>query len=185
MKVIGVIAHSLGLIGSGNELPWRVKGDLANFKKLTRGEVVICGSNTAKGLPKLHNRYVIAISSKLDNTTNADFVVRTFEEALEIAAHYNKNVVMVIGGAKLLDSIADKLDGAVITEIKPELVTKTDSPVYLSEKFLMKVINENSCYVELEKTDEFVMSYIGFQDNQDKDYLLYSYCCGKLGLEGI
>lgn len=185
MKIIAVIAHSVGLIGSGDSLPWHVKGDLVNFKKLTRGEVVICGSNTARGLPKLPDRYVVAISSKLDNTTNADFVVKTFREALEIAEQYNKGIVMVIGGAKLLDSVMDRLDGVVITEIKPELVTKSDNPVRLSEKFLMKVTDGNSCYVELDKTDEFVVSYVGFQGNQDLDYLLYGYCCDKLGIGGV
>ena len=184
MKIVGIIAHSLSLIGSGDGLPWRVSKDLANFKKLTRGEVVICGANTAKGLPKLPNRYVVAISSKLDNTTHADFVVRNFDEAIEIAKSYNKGVVMVIGGSKLLDSVTDKLDGIVLTEIKPELVTKTDSPVYLSDKFMQKLL-QPSCDVAMMQTSEFVMSYIGFQNNQDKDYLLYSYCCDKLGLEGI
>lgn len=184
MKILGVIAHSLSLIGSDDELPWHVKGDLANFKKVTRGEVVICGINTAKGLPKLPNRHVVAISSKLDNTTNADFVVKTFEEAIEIAEQYNKEIVMVIGGAKLLDSVIDRLDGIVITEIKPKLVTKTDNPVYLSDKFIGKLL-QPSCDVVMMQTDKFVMSYIGFQGTQDKDYLLYSYCCDKLGIEGI
>ena len=184
MKIIAVIAHSLSLIGSENTLPWHIKGDLRNFKNLTKGEVVICGANTAKGLPKLPNRYVVAISSKLDNTTHADFVVRNFDEALDIAKSYNKEIVMVIGGSKLLDSLMDKLDGLVLTEIKPELVTKTDSPVYLSEKFMQKLL-QPSCGVVMMQTGEFVMSYIGFQNNQDLDYLLYSYCCGKLGLEGI
>jgi len=184
MKIIAVIAHSLSLIGSENTLPWHIKGDLRNFKNLTKGEVVICGANTAKGLPKLPNRYVIAISNKLDNTTNADFVVKTFEEALEIAESYNKGVVMVIGGSKMLDSIADKLDGAVITEIKPELITKVDKPVYLTNKFMQKLL-QTSCDVVMMQTDEFVVSYVGWQGDMDKDYLLYSYCCDKLGLEGI
>ena len=50
---VGPVARSLnGVIGRDNDLPWRLKSDLAIFKACTMGKPVIMGRKTWDSLPR-------------------------------------------------------------------------------------------------------------------------------------
>jgi dihydrofolate reductase len=53
-----------GIIGLDNNLPWHVPEDLAFFKNMTQGHVVIMGRKTFESLPNgpLKNRINIVIT---------------------------------------------------------------------------------------------------------------------------
>jgi dihydrofolate reductase len=55
-----------GVIGAGNDLPWRCKADMAHFKNLTTHGLVVMGRLTWESLPDsfrpLPNRYNVVIS---------------------------------------------------------------------------------------------------------------------------
>lgn len=59
-----------GVIGIGNELPWRLKDDLKHFKEITMGRTVVMGSKTydsiGKPLPG-RNNIVISRSPRCNN----------------------------------------------------------------------------------------------------------------------
>jgi dihydrofolate reductase len=67
-----VAATPDGDIGYKNTIPWKLKGDLQRFKRLTMGNYVIIGRNTLNSLPSgLPGRNVIVVSKTLSNPRNA------------------------------------------------------------------------------------------------------------------
>jgi dihydrofolate reductase len=63
MKAV-IAINKKGVIGHKGKLPWRCKGDLKHFKKLTEGCSCIVGRKTAEKLPKLKNRALYIASSE-------------------------------------------------------------------------------------------------------------------------
>lgn len=79
MKIIVAVDKEWG-IGYKGDLLIRIKNDLLNFKSLTVGKTVICGSNTVATFPggrALKNRTSIAAVAAL-----ATALVPVFENAL-------------------------------------------------------------------------------------------------------
>lgn len=71
-----VAISSDGVIGIGNELPWRLRDDLRHFQKITMGRTVIMGANTfdsiGRPLPGRHN--MVVTSRPRGNQGNLQFV---------------------------------------------------------------------------------------------------------------
>lgn len=67
-----IAADPSGIIGINNTLPWRYKADMARFKALTTGGVVVMGRKTFESIPSpkegpcLPGRDVIVITRNLD-----------------------------------------------------------------------------------------------------------------------
>lgn len=112
-----------GVIGRDNGLPWRLKGDMAYFKRLTMGKPVIMGRKTWESLPKkpLPGRTNIVV------TRNAGYAAEGAELAMSasaalalaqaLAAQAGADEVMVIGGAQLYAETFDRADRLYITEV--------------------------------------------------------------------
>lgn len=94
-----------GGIGINNQLPWKsLDRDLARFKNLTSGGIVIMGRNTWNSLPfaPLPNRVNIVISK---TRINDDQVL--VNESIDIFDHFPD--AWIIGGAQLVNSSWDKI----------------------------------------------------------------------------
>jgi len=110
-------------IGFENGLPWRVAGDLANFKKHTEGNIVIMGRKTFESLPNgaLPNRLNIVVSR--DENYAAGVGAWTFhniEEALEYCEFHMGNSgqdVFIIGGAEIYAQTDHIVDEKIITVV--------------------------------------------------------------------
>lgn len=62
-------ADDNGLIGIGDQLPWRIKDELKHFKETTTGHVVIMGRSTYDSIGRpLPNRTNIVFSRTVNNT---------------------------------------------------------------------------------------------------------------------
>jgi len=119
MKLIIIAAVSVdGVIGIGDEMPWRIPEDFKHYRETTMGHTLICGSKTFKSLPqKAHEgRKFIILSSKYDDSldklkysqfTNVDNMLKSIE-------HWDKDVY-VIGGESVYEQLIDYCDEAVIT----------------------------------------------------------------------
>lgn len=51
------------VIGLDGKLPWKCKGDLAFFKRITEGKTVVVGRKTFDGLPPLPGREILVVST--------------------------------------------------------------------------------------------------------------------------
>ena len=119
-------------ISKYNKMPWYFTDDLKFFNSITKHNICIMGSTTAKDLGKpLKNRYNIVISSNddckdlgknLPDYDNNDFVIRrSFEEAVKTAEALTviEREIFIIGGSRLFNEAlkSDKLSKIYYTHI--------------------------------------------------------------------
>lgn len=97
---IVVAAAQNNVIGSGNQLPWRLPDDLKRFKALTLGKPVLMGRKTfdAIGHP-LPGRTNIVISRQPGLRIDDCIVVPSLQAAIDAAGAVPQ--VAVIGGAQI------------------------------------------------------------------------------------
>lgn len=102
LVLVAAVAEN-GVIGRDNQLPWRLKGDMAHFRALTMGKPVVMGRKTFESIGKpLKGRTNIVVSR--DPTFAVPGVVAApgIEAALA-AAHGDAlrraaDAIMVVGG---------------------------------------------------------------------------------------
>lgn len=93
-----------GQLGLNGHLPWRDKADLAWFRDMTYGHVVVCGYNTLRQLPPLPGRTFIA----------GEFIT---PEELRVYVRNAPQHVYLIGGAKTFDKFACVVDRWYVNKI--------------------------------------------------------------------
>ena len=107
-RIIACINKNFALGKDGNLL-YHIKGDLANFKRMTTNNVIIMGRKTFESLPNsqpLPNRINIVITSnndwKIDGEYDNLFVVDSIEMAIGFCeAYYSDKECFVIGGESI------------------------------------------------------------------------------------
>jgi dihydrofolate reductase len=114
------------VIGAGGDLPWRLKSDLALFKRTTMGKPVIMGRKTWDSLHvrPLPGRLNIVLSLDGSFEPARAVVCTTFTEAVEIAreqaAEDEVEEFCVIGGASLFAAALPKARRLYLTEVDAE-----------------------------------------------------------------
>jgi len=103
--LVAAVAQN-GVIGRGGVMPWRLRSDMAHFRKLTMGKPVVMGRKTYLSLAvkPLPGRTTIVASRDSSFTAPGVLVARSFEAALEAArgdALRRSADIMVIGGADI------------------------------------------------------------------------------------
>lgn len=105
-------------IGCGNELLFRVPGDMARFKEITTGNVVIMGRATLESLPKakpLPNRTNIILTSNTEYYVEGALVCNSQPALFAILRGYDPDSLFVIGGATVYRALMPYCDTALIT----------------------------------------------------------------------
>ncbi|WP_269716171.1 dihydrofolate reductase [Caulobacter sp. NIBR2454] len=125
---VGPVARSLnGVIGRDNDLPWRLKSDLAIFKQTTLGKPIIMGRKTWDSLPKkpLPGRMNVVLSRDGSFEPHGALVCESFLEAVQIAREQAEDdgvdEVCVIGGAALFEMALPKARRLYVTEVHAEI----------------------------------------------------------------
>ncbi len=129
---LGPVARARnGVIGRDGVLPWRLKSDLAIFKRTTLGKPVIMGRKTWESLPKrpLPGRINIVLTrdgSYADEpAARGALICERFDEALQIAREQAEEdgaeEVCVIGGADLFALALPKARRIYLTEVDAEM----------------------------------------------------------------
>lgn len=124
---VGPLARARnGVIGRAGGLPWRLRSDLAIFKRMTLGKPVIMGRKTWDSLPRkpLPGRLNVVLSRDGSFQPQGAVVCETFEEALDIAreqaAEDGAEEVCVIGGAALFALALPRARRLYLTEVDAE-----------------------------------------------------------------
>jgi len=125
-KVAAVVAMDESrVIGLQGVLPWHVPEDLANFRKLTAGHVVVMGRKTWDSLPSkfkpLPGRINVVVSRKSAELELPQGVLRAAspEEALDLARGVaGDRTVWVIGGEQLYSALLRYCDEVHLTVIQ-------------------------------------------------------------------
>ena len=126
ISLIAAVAEN-GVIGSGGDLPWRVRADLRHFRAQTMGKPVIMGRKTFRSLGRpLDGRWLIVVTRNKDfNDENVD-VAYNLVEAMRLAEirarEHGADEICVAGGGEIYGEVMPRADRLSIThvEVSPE-----------------------------------------------------------------
>lgn len=121
VAIIAAVAKNW-VIGSGNELPWRLPSDFAFFKRTTMGKPLIMGRRTFESIGKpLPGRTNIVVTRQLDyrpeGVLTFDDLTAALAQARSIAHAASAPEVMIGGGAEIYRQIMPAADRLYITHV--------------------------------------------------------------------
>ncbi len=106
-----------GVIGADGELPWHLPEDLAHFRRVTTGNVVIMGRRTFESIGRpLPRRTNVVVTRQPDWAADGVVTASSLDEALELAEEYDGDA-MVIGGGQIYALAMPFADRQVLTEV--------------------------------------------------------------------
>lgn len=112
--IIVAIADN-NIIGSNNDIPWRIKEDFQHFKEITLGHPCIMGDKTYESLPKrpLPGRENIVLTFNKEYHPKDTTIFHDFNEAIKYVNDKNEKKAFIIGGATIYKiglKVADTLE---------------------------------------------------------------------------
>lgn len=109
-----------GVIGRGNELPWRLPADLQHFKRTTLGHPVLMGRRTWESIGRpLPGRANIVLTRSREYVAPGAVVVPSLDAAR--AAAGTAEALMVIGGAELYRALLPDCAVLHLTEVHADV----------------------------------------------------------------
>ncbi len=115
--LVAAVAEN-GVIGAGGELPWHLPGDLAHFRRVTEGNVVVMGRRTYDSIGRpLPRRTNIVVTRQPGWSADGVHVAGSWDEALQVASRHEGDV-MVIGGGEIYALAMPAADVQIITEVR-------------------------------------------------------------------
>jgi dihydrofolate reductase len=116
MLAIIVAVADNGVIGSGNQLPWRLPDDLKRFKALSLGKPIVMGRKTFDSIGRpLPGRLNIVISRQLGLAILGCTVVTSIDEAI-VAARPAAEIV-IVGGADIYRQVLSRVEVIHLTRV--------------------------------------------------------------------
>lgn len=109
------------VIGSNNDIPWRLSTDLKYFKKQTSGHHIIMGRKSFLSIGKpLPNRTNVIVTRDPYFIASNCIVVHSIPEAIEIAEKRGETEAFITGGGMIYEQTMDIIDRLYITEVDAE-----------------------------------------------------------------
>lgn len=124
MKIIShlVAVSNNMVIGVDNDLPWKLKADLAHFKEYTLNKTIIMGRKTFESIGRpLPKRTNFVISRTITEIPGAQ-VFDSLEAAITSSEEINKiegkeNEIVIIGGGYLFRDTIETVNKLLITRV--------------------------------------------------------------------
>lgn len=136
-----VAAARNGVIGSEDQLPWRLSSDLKRFKSLTMGHPIIMGRKTYDSIQRLlPGRTSIILTRQRDFAVDGALIAHSLEQALEQAGFASE--CFVIGGAEIYRLAIPLADRIYLTRVEAEVPGDTTLPEVPWEEF--ELVSEES-----------------------------------------
>jgi dihydrofolate reductase len=117
ITAIAAVASN-GVIGSGNDIPWRIPEDWRRFKRLTIGQVLIMGRKTYESIGRpLPGRTTFVITRDPRWRAEGVRAVPSLDEAFDQALALAPGTVFVGGGGAVYRAAWSRLSRLEITEV--------------------------------------------------------------------
>ena len=124
------------VIGSNNDLPWRLPADWKRFKSLTMGHHLIMGRKTFESIGQpLPGRTTIVITRQTGFAPARVLVAHSIDQALQLVA--GDNEVFVFGGAQIYQQMLPRADRLYLTSIHEEFEGDTNFPEFEESDWLL------------------------------------------------
>jgi dihydrofolate reductase len=108
------------VIGDGPDIPWRIPGEQAEFKRLTMGHILVMGRTTYESIGRpLPGRSTIVLTRDRSWSADGVRVAHSFLDALAQAALL-PGEVLVVGGAQVYAEALPMAAEQIISEIPLE-----------------------------------------------------------------
>ena len=130
MRISFIVAKAENnVIGINNKLPWHLKDDLQNFKKITMGHHMLMGRKTFESIGKaLPGRMSLVISSEPKAVTDQVVWFSSIFRAIKFAERAGETELFIIGGEKIFKSALSLADRIYLTEVKGDVKGDTYFP---------------------------------------------------------
>lgn len=118
LVAIAAVARN-GVIGAGNDIPWRIPQDLARFKSVTMGQLLIMGRRTFDSIGRpLPGRQTIVVTRDPAWSRDGVSVAHSVVEAISAARRMAPGrPVFVVGGGEIYRAAWELTDRLDITEV--------------------------------------------------------------------
>lgn len=119
LSIIVAVAAN-GVIGSANQLPWRLPDDLKRFKALSLGKPIVMGRKTFDSIGRpLPGRLNIVISRQAGLEIPGCRVVTSIDEA--VAAAQPAPEIVIVGGAEIYRQALPQVSTIHLTRVHAEV----------------------------------------------------------------
>ncbi len=118
-----------GVIGRNNQMPWKIPGEQAYFKRMTMGHPIVMGRKTweSVGRPLPGRRNVVVTRNRQFVAPGAE-AVASLDEALTQTADAGE--IFIIGGGELYAQALPRAHRLLLTEIDAEFEGDAFFPVF-------------------------------------------------------
>jgi len=128
VTIIAAVADN-GVIGQGNDIPWRLPEDWRRFKRATMGHHLIMGRRTWDSIGRpLPGRTTIVVSRGRPELPEGVVLAHSIEEALEAARQAGDDQAFVAGGAEIYRRTLPLADRILLTRVRSEPDGDTSFP---------------------------------------------------------
>src|SRR5690349_399237 len=123
MRISFIVAKAENnVIGIGNKLPWHLKDDLQNFKRITMGHHILMGRKTFDSIGKpLPGRMSLVISSEARANSDSVLWFNSIFRAIKQAERNGETELFIIGGEQIFKYALSLADRIYLTEVKAEV----------------------------------------------------------------
>lgn len=130
VSLIAALARNR-VIGRDNRLPWRLPADLRRFKQLTMGHTLLVGRKTFESIGRLlPGRTMLVASRQQGYAPEGVRVVRSVQEALDVAREGGETELFVAGGAEIYRQTLPVADRLHLTRIEEDVPGDAYFPEY-------------------------------------------------------
>lgn len=127
ITLVAAIAAN-GVIGRDGTIPWHLPGDLAHFKKLTLGHVLVMGRRTYESIGRpLPGRTTVVVTRQPDWCADSVIACTSIDEALDRATAVS-DAVFVVGGGEVYSAAMPRATHMVVTLVDGDVDGDTYFP---------------------------------------------------------
>jgi dihydrofolate reductase len=147
----GVIGNSPARVEAGaGAIPWRLLGELAEFKAITMGGVLIMGRATYDTIGRpLPGRTTVVVTRSADWSADGVLVAHSLDEALELAREVvarDGGEVFVAGGAQLYRQALPVATRQILTLVPLDAEGDIHYPAYDAEAWVETEREQREAY---------------------------------------
>ncbi|KPL97844.1 trimethoprim-resistant dihydrofolate reductase DfrA [Vibrio splendidus] len=120
LSLIAAVSEN-GVIGSGLDIPWSVKGEQLLFKAMTYNQWLIVGRKTFESMGKLPNRkYAVITRSETKSEDSDVFYFSSIDNALSTLKNIT-NHAFVSGGGEIYKALINRAETLHISTVHSEI----------------------------------------------------------------